>query len=192
VNLLVDRLPTTVEIDGREYPINSDFRSCLRIILAFEDPDLAGIEKQLIMLANIYPEQPENVEAAIRRGLQFLNGGANGKEEDEEEDLPLRLYSFAKDANLIYAAFRQTHGIDLTTARLHWFEFLALFMDLGKDTTFCGLVNLRQRVKTHKADKSEREAARELGEMFDVPEIDTRTLEERDAEDEFNRLIEAR
>lgn len=137
------------------------------------------------MLGNLYPEPIEDAKTALEQGMKFLNGG---KVADEEEDGP-RLYSFEKDASFIFAAFRQTHGIDLETAEMHWWKFLALFMDLGADTTFCNLVGLRKRVKSGRATKEEREAAREMGDLFDVPEPDLRTAEEKEQEQEFMRLI---
>jgi hypothetical protein len=186
-NILVDELPESVEIDGRACPVRADFRSCIRIILAFEDNDLTAYEKQLAMLENLYPEIPGNIEAAVRQGIKFLNGGQVEEEGDGEFDL--RLYSFSKDAGLIFAAFRQTHGIDLEQAQLHWWKFLALFMDLGAETTFCNLVGLRKRIKTGRATKEEREQARDIGDLLDVPEPDTRTLAEREREAEFLRAI---
>jgi len=187
MSILTDVLPDAVEIDGREYPVDTDFRAALRAIAAFEDNDLANLEKQMIVLANLYPQgAPENVKAAIEKAALYLNGG---EENDPDEDAGPRLYSFTKDARMIFAAFRQTHGIDLQTARLHWWEFLALFMDLGQDTTFCQLVGLRKRLKTGKATKEERQAAREMGDLIEVPEPDTRTIEEREKELEFLRLI---
>jgi hypothetical protein len=174
-----------VEINGIEYPINSDFRTCLRVILAFEDDELTGYEKQLLMLSNLYPEPIEDTQAAIEIGMKFLNGGKTG---EDEEGGP-RLYSFEKDANFIFAAFKQTHGIDLDTEDLHWWKFLALFMDLGSETTFCNLVGLRKKIKTGKATKEEKQTAEEMGDMFDIPEPDTRTPDERDKEAEFMRMI---
>jgi hypothetical protein len=156
------------------------------VILAFEDDQLTGYEKQMIMLENLYPQPIEDVQAALEMGMKFLDGGKVG----EDEDSGPRLFSFEKDANLIFAAFRQTHGIDLQNIEyLHWWSFLALFMDLGADTAFCNLVGLRKRVKSGKATKEERETAREMGDMFDVPEIDDRTLEEKEKEAEFLRLV---
>lgn len=142
----------------------------------------------MILLANLYPDQIEDTQAALEMGMRFLNGG---KVADEEDEGGPRLYSFDKDANFIFAAFRQTHGIDLETVQLHWWSFLALFMDLGADTTFCNLVSLRKKVKTGKASKEERDAAREMGDMFDIPEPDDRTPEEREQEDNFLRMVGA-
>ena len=187
INILTDELPLTVSVDGREYAVNTDFRDCLRVIMAFEDSELTPQERQQIILSNLYPVQPQNILAALEAINTFLNGGEIA--ETSGDDAPLRLYSFSKDANFIFSAFRQTHNIDLQTARLHWYEFLALFMDLGQETTFCQLVGLRKRIKTGKATKEERQAAREMGEMIDVPEIDDRTLEEKEQEARFLELV---
>jgi hypothetical protein len=188
MNLLTDIMPTAVMIDGKETSINSDFRTCLRIITAFEDNELTGLEKQLVLLTNLYPDKPENVKAAVEQGIKFLNGG---KVDDEESHEKHRLYSFEKDAPFILAAFRQTHGIDLETADMHWWKFLALFMDLGGETTFSNLVSLRKRVKSGKASKEEKAAAREISEIFDLPELDTLTLEQKENVEDFERKRKA-
>ena len=101
----------------------------------------------------------------------------------------MRLYSFSKDAPLIYSAFRQTHGVDLEREDLHWWKFIALFMDLSGDTAFGNLINLRRRIKTGKATKEERQAAREIGDLLEVPEVDMRTIEEREAEEAFMQRV---
>jgi len=147
---------------------------------------LTNAEKQMIMLANLYSVMPVDVEQAIEKASLFLNGGRANSEEDDDG---LRLYSFEKDADLIFAAFRQTHGIDLQKEKMHWWQFLALFMDLGQDTTFCQLIGLRKRVKTGKASKEEKETAQQMGSMFEIEDLDTRTIEEREKEAEFFRLI---
>jgi hypothetical protein len=185
MNLLVDELPETVDIGGKPYPIVTDFRAALRCILAFEDDSLTAYEKQTVMLCNLYPAMPPDALEAMKQAAWFLNGG---RESDDSAGGP-RVYSFGKDANLIFAAFRQTHQIDLKTAQLHWFEFLALFMDLGSETTFCNLVSLRKRIKTGKATKDERRAALEMGELFDVPDVDDRTIEQREAERQFDEAV---
>lgn len=185
MNILTDELPTSLLIGDTEYQIDSDFRACLRIILAFEDDELTSHEKQIILLSILYSKLPNDTQQALEKANWFLNGGTVS---EEESDSP-RVYSFAKDANFIFAAFRQTHGIDLQATDLHWWKFLAFFMDLGQDTTFCQLISLRKRIKTGKATKEEKEAAREMGDMLNVPDVDRRTLEEKELEREFFRKV---
>lgn len=195
MNILTDRLPEAIRVNRRVYEVNSDFRDCLRIILAFEDNELAPIEKQMVLVDNLYkePVDSEDYGEAIRKGVRFLDGG-NQDEPSEEGKSGPRVYSFSKDANLIFAAFQQTHGIDLqNTEYMHWWQFLTLFMDLGENTVFCSLVGLRKRVKTGKATKEEKQVAREMGAIFEVPELDTRSLTEKVKDREFmTQVAEAR
>jgi hypothetical protein len=142
------------------------------------------------MLDNLYIDHPDDLEQAAGQAARFLNAGKDSEEDGEEQESPLRLYSFTRDADFIFAAFRQTHGIDLEKENPHWWKFMALFMDLGADTTFCNLVNLRKRLKNGKASKDEREAARELGALADVPDMIEGTLEERIREQEFMKMVE--
>lgn len=116
MNILVEQLPSAIEIDGQEWPINTDFRACLRVIMAFEDVELTTQEKQVVLLENLYPSLPSNVPEAFRLGIKFLNNGEEVEEATSEINPALRLYSFSQDANFIFSAFRQTHGIDLETA----------------------------------------------------------------------------
>ncbi len=172
MNILLDDLPEAIAIDGKEYPVNWDHRTGIDIILDFESPGLTIEEKGILLVRRLYHEPlPVNISEAIRLGIKFLNGGNDEVEENPFAD-HYRLYSFEKDANLIYAAFRQTHGVDLQKERLHWWTFLALFQDLGADTAFCTLVNLRRRVKSGEATKEEREHALKMGEAFELPEVD--------------------
>lgn len=187
MNLLVDTLPETVTILDTEYQVRTSFRDCLRIMLAFEpDSGLTNQEKLRVLLKGLYFEIPNGVEEAIKQANWFLNGG----EESEDHDGP-RVYSLSKDAGMIFAAFKQVHGIDLSTADLHWWQFLALFQAvIANENAFGSLVTLRYRLKTGKATKEERQAARDIPDLIDIPELDTRSLEEKDAERRFNELIE--
>jgi hypothetical protein len=187
MNILLDDLPETIIIEGVKYPINYDFKSCVKSIMAWEDKDLTGYEKQLITVENLYRVIPENLDLATKEAVNFLNGGEFNEGEKSEKEL--RFYSFTKDANFIYAAIKQTHGIDLTSENIHWWKFIALFMDIGSETTFCGLTGLRKRVKTGKASKEELEMALEMGSIFDIPDIDKRTPEEKRRSNEFRSKL---
>lgn len=166
MNILIDELPEAVEIDGIEYAINFDFRTGIDCILDMESSELTDEEKYILLLRRLYGDVvPNDVEMALKLAVKFLDGGKDAQEENPFAD-NTRLYSFEKDATLIYAAFRQTHGIDLQKVELHWWQFLALFQDLGADTAFCSLVNLRRRVNSGEASKEERQYALKLGDAF--------------------------
>jgi hypothetical protein len=181
INLLFSAPPVELEVDGELYPINHDYRTGLRVIMAFQDNTLLSAEKTSVLLENVYAETvPDDLGGAIKEALWFIDCGIT----EEQQQSPHRLYSFEKDANIIYAAFQQTHGIDLSMAEdLHWWKFVALLMDTGQDTTFTQLIALRKRVKTGKASKEEIKLAREMGDMFIVE--DYISPEQRAEKDKF-------
>jgi Bacteriophage Gp15 protein len=187
MNILTTPFPETVTIDGQEIPVYTDFRAGIATMIAFEDDELTVYEKQRVWLENLYYEIPNNLEEAINRAQWFLNGG---RENGSGASGP-RVYSFTKDGELIYGAFSQAYGIDLQSVEMHWWRFYALFMDLfGQEVPFSQLVILRKRIKTGKATKEEVQAAQEMGDFFDIPDVDDRSLEEAEATKRFWELVE--
>lgn len=186
-NILVSRLPDSADIDGISYVLKTDFKSSLNTMLAFEDNSLTAEEKSMVLLQNLFEEIPPNLVEAMKVGQWFLNAG--NSEEDENDDSP-KLYSFSQDASLIFAAFRNTHGIDLQEVSMHWWKFLALFMDLGTTTAFCQMIAFRKRIHSGKATPEEKKAARDMGSAFEIEQIDDRSVEEKERAQEFDRLVE--
>ena len=54
MNFLLDKLPQAVMIDGKAVPVNTDFRTCLRIIQALEDERLMEHEKLTVLITLLY------------------------------------------------------------------------------------------------------------------------------------------
>ena len=95
MNLLTDTLPETIKVGDIDYPIETDYRAALRIMLAFEDNELADQEKQIIVLANLFTEHvPDDLDAALTAATWYLNCGETPKQADDSQ----RLVSFSKDA----------------------------------------------------------------------------------------------
>lgn len=140
MNPMLTRFPESVRIDGVRYPLNTDFRVGLRIMSAYEDPQLTRFERQVVLCRLLYQEQPSDFTQAVREGVRFLDGG-----EQPRETGGRRLYSFDQDGAYIYSAILQTHGIDLQTVKMHWWKFRMLFLDLHEDTTFQRMISLRSR-----------------------------------------------
>ncbi|ADY54714.1 putative protein GP15 [Syntrophobotulus glycolicus DSM 8271] len=188
MNILTEQLPTAVEIDGAVYELDTDFRSCLNIILAFEDQELTDYEKQIVLLQLLYREIPENAKEACRLGVKFLDCGEEQGEGGSHGDGAGRLYSFNQDAKYIYSAIKQSHGVDLETVDyLHWWKFCYMFLDLREDCFFHRLIHLRRQKNLGKLTKEERELYYKIQDIVDLPEV--RTSEEKIVADEFMRLL---
>ena len=185
-NILIDGLPTSLTIDGADYPINTDFRACLIIMMAFEDYTLTNFEKQAIMLDLLYQEIPENTKEAMKAAVWFLNAGE--EEAKGGYGSGMRLYSFEKDAKYIYSAINQSHGIDLTNIEyLHWWKFVYMFLDLNKDCFFTQMLYYRKQRAKGKLTKEELSYCNEIKDILDLPQY--HTPEEIEAENEFMKLL---
>lgn len=191
MNVLLEQFPTKTIIDAKEYELNTDFRNCLRIILAFDDDGLLPEDKIMITLKNLYGENiPDNLQEAFEKAMLFLNCGEKEESREEKVVSELRLYSFEKDSKYIYSAIKQTHGIDLDNVdHLHWWKFVYLFLDLNKECFFCQMIDLRRKKKQGKLSKEERSLYRKL---YDILEIETKrkyTESEQKELDEFMNLL---
>lgn len=168
MNMVIDRLPTSVLIDGAAVKINTDFRVCLRILKAFDDERLTEHEKLTVLISLLYPEYPSNTALAVKQGLKFLNRGSELNDANAKQ---LQVYSFEKDSSYIYSAFKSTFNIDLSTVEyLHWWSFRSLFADLGKDCFFNTLVSLRSRKSSGKLTKEEKEFVAKNNELIELKE----------------------
>ena len=149
-------LPVSLNIAGREYGIDSDFRTVLRVLTAYGDPELSDVEKRNICLVNLYPgvdaipaaHIPEAYEAAVR----FID---NGQQPDGKS---ARTMDWEQDAALLFPAINNVARFEVRSVKyLHWWTFLGYFMEI-RDGVFSTVLRLRRkRAKNQKLDKSESE-----------------------------------
>lgn len=145
MNLIVDPLPESVDVDGREYAIRAGFRYGVLFELMMGDPDLTGEEKVAQALGLYYPEAPQDLPAALDRALWFYRCGEDpgGNRDGTGRTARQKAYDFEQDAPYLYAAFLEQYGIDLTEADLHWWKFRALFRSLSADCEFSKIMGYR-------------------------------------------------
>lgn len=125
-NLMLDRLPDNY----KGHLIRTDFRIGVQIMQALHDQKLHEDERMSVALSLLYGVGiPQDAQVA-REGLEwFLRGGAPLGEDDGDES-GKRGFDFDIDHTRIWSGFRRVFSIDLSTARFHWFQFLALLSDL--------------------------------------------------------------
>lgn len=188
MNILTQRFPTKTIIDEKEYTLNTDFRNCLNIILAFEDNELLDVDKIDVMLELLYGKDniPKNVNLAIEKAILFLDCGEISSNKSSE-GMANRLYSFKKDAKYIYSAIRQTHKIDLENIEyLHWWKFVYMFLDLDPNCFFCKMLDLRNKKIKGKFTTEERKLYLQL---YDILEIENNTFYSEDEQNEINEFM---
>lgn len=178
MNVLTDKLPTKIKVNENIYNINYDYKTIIKILMAFEDNELTYNEQLHILISNLYKEQPlnEDMLEAIKKGIKFIDGGT----ENVEETTKKRIYSFKKDGNYIFSGINQTHHIDLSDkVNLHWWVFLSLFMDMSSDCTFGELVYYRKRKNEGKLTKEEKANYNKIKKLVELDESNAKVSNEK-------------
>lgn len=175
-------LPKSVDVNGREYEIRSDFRAILDILEAINDTELTDQKRAYVVLDIFYPQFAEmregDYEEAISRCLWFINGG----QEDNGKKLK-KVMDWQQDFPLVVAPINRVIGYEIRAVEyLHWWTLLAAYQEIDGDCTFAQVVSIRQKLASGKQlDKSDREFYRRNRDMIDLKQRYT------DAEVDFIR-----
>lgn len=177
-NIILDKLPTRVNIFGKSYNITSDFRSFIVFEKIITDSTLSSQEKVKKSVDLFYGiEQPEDIEEAFNAILFFYTCGEEAKEDKKVKKngdvviKPKNIYSFEYDAPYIYAAFLTQYNIDLNEIEyMHWWKFQALFQGLESHNKIVEIMGYRATDISKIESKKERARIMHLQNIYKLPE----------------------
>ena len=158
-------LPTSLEIDGKQYRIRTDFRDIINIMVALGDPDLDDEAKAYVFFTAFFidPPPPSLRGAAMEAGFAFINAGMKGSGTGP------KLMDWEQDAPLIMPAVNKVAGKEVRSLDyLHWWTFLGYYMEIG-ESQFSTVVGIRQKLsKKKKLETYEKEYYRQNKETVDL------------------------
>lgn len=171
-SLLLDKLPTTIIIDNKEYEINSNFRNSILFEIMMLDDELTEEEKITTALNLYYPVIPNNINKAIDEIIKFYSCGFN--ETSTNSISPNKtyndVYNFEFDSEYIYSAFLDQYNIDLNSINyLHWWKFKAMFKSLKEDNLISKIISYRSIDLSEIQDEDERTRYKNLKELYKLP-----------------------
>ena len=188
MNILIDKLPT--EVEGLE--LNTDFRTSILFELLMQDKDISNEDKVALSINLYFNRQPKSYEEMdkMTKAIMWFYSCGNKKKELKEsnqreqivkkEKRKKQIYSFEQDDFLIYSAFMEQYGIDLTEAKLHWWKFKAMFDGLNDDILFSKVMGYRSIDLSKIEDKKQREHYAKLQKHWAL--IDNRSVEEKESD----------
>ncbi len=143
----------SVEIDGKEYAINTDFKVWIEIehIILQKGTDSPIALAEILCLA--YPKLPPDPGAAVRGLLWFYSAGEEQQRGCEQKK---PVYDLALDFNYVWGAFLAEFGIDIAAQNMHWWKFRALLSCLGDTNKFSQIVGYRSADLAKVKDKEKR------------------------------------
>lgn len=187
---MIGELPEYLEISGKPYRINADFRAVLNIFQAFNDPELTDNEKCFICVNNLYQDFetiPENdLQMAINHAYWFVGGGNIAEKNNTHK---VKIIDWEQDEFLYFPAVNKVAGFETRAVKfLHWWTFLGYFNEIGEGL-FSQVLHIRdKKSKGKKLEKWENEF---LSNNRNLVEIHRKyTKEELEERDRINTLFD--
>lgn len=177
MNILTDKLPNVIRVNGIEISVHTDFRIWLRagqIIRDSENRDTQEVIESLADLilvdfSDLYEIHPDDFISAI---TAFYSGfprmvGTGSKKETKSKKPD---FDFIADAEFIYSSFALCYHIRLSEIEMHWWEFLILFDGLmfAENNAISLVVGTRQ-TDLRDVPKSDKKRIRKLKKEFELP-----------------------
>lgn len=190
---LNDPLDTTFEFNGKEYPLNLAFNSVLDMFELWNEKDIEPAHKIAISLEILLNEpfmdnvhDVEQLECMLLMWEElceryFQEEANSGVTRDlkgnimpkQKKDSNIKAIDFAQDAELIFAAFKQSYGINLyeEQGKMSWGEFKALLNGVPKNTRLAEVIQIRLW-KPQKGESSEyKKAMRNLQKHYALGQV---------------------
>lgn len=193
---MIGRLPESVNINGLEYQLRSDYRNVLDVFVMFNDPEMSKEEKWIeavyLMIADF--KDPDDLEEAVLNGFDINEAikqinwfiGCGKTETTKKKEKPV--YDWEQDEQIIFSGVNNVAKTETRESDyIHWWTFLSYFNEIGEGM-FSYIVGIRKKLnKGEKLEKSEKRFYAEHKEMVDInPRL---TKEEQEFVDYIGELL---
>ena len=125
----MNNYPKYVEVEGKRYKINTDFRVAIECNRIAEDDTIGDFERALGIICTLYGKKalnnPNHWEQLLKLAQKYL---ACGKEVDSHEEADM---DFIQDYAYIKTSFLSDYGVKLDEQNYHWWEFFDLVNGLS-------------------------------------------------------------
>lgn len=189
------RLPFTLNINGKDYKIRTDYRVILDIIAAMNDKDIFNGDeteeekeeiKAFTMLDILFLDidsiPDADLNEAIEKACEFIDCGIKG----DSTPRP-RTMDWKQDAPLIVAGVNKVAGADVRQKDyLHWWSFMAMYMEIG-ESTFSTVLSIRDKKRKGKLEKWEREYYKQNKNLIEL-EVD-KFKRSKEEQEELDKLF---
>ena len=189
----MDKPPEQVEVDGKLYKINSDFRTSIQFEILMQKKELTEKQKEFAnelclldkemdretaeLLAKYkdglelyYPEIPNDINEAINAMLWFYECG--------KENIDKKKSKKSGSGKKIH--------IDLAEQELHWWKFSALFSALSEDCMISKIITYRV-IDTKGMEKEQKAFYNRMKRLCQLPEDISE--EERERQDKITQAL---
>lgn len=171
IHPLRDKMPTSVQVDGKVYPVVIDFRDWIAFFEMLDDEAYTAQERIICAMAWYRTRPPDNLAAAYQALLQFGScselpqTGRNGARRTGNPNI----FSYRYDASCIIGDFLRYYQVDLTECRLHWYKFRMLLDALPDESVTKQRIAYRSIKLCDIKDKKRRASIRKIQDGIWIP-----------------------
>ena len=142
-------LPTTVTVSGIEYPVRTDYRVILEILVMLDDPDLSDGDKTEALLRMFYVNQSPDPMAAVEAFRRFVDPRSQRKA--QRSGSSSHIIDWSQDFDLMVAPINHILGCEVRALdHLHWHTFLSAYLEIPPDSVFARVLRIREKLRTGK------------------------------------------
>ena len=175
--------PKYAEVNGKRYPINTDYRVALRCFAVIEDTDICDEERALAVIYLLFGDVPvENIADFLRIAGDYLRCGEKENPTDGTRDM-----DFIADEKYISASFMSDYRIDLSTTDMHFWQYIQLIQGFTDNAVMSRVREVRNYDLAEIKDPKTRAKMIKAKESVALPEKITK--EEQKAIDDFEKLF---
>lgn len=154
---MVGDLPRTISVNGTDYKIRTDFRDVIKIVTAFNDPELEDEEKVYVCLLILYVDfdkiPKDDYEAAYKAAVAFIDYGTEGNENHSP-----RTIDWEQDEKILFPDINKVAGYDVRTSKYtHWWTFIGYFLAVTEGLLQTVISLRSKKARGKKLEKHERE-----------------------------------
>ncbi len=145
--------PEYVEVEGKRYKINTDYRVAIECGRIAEDNSIGELERALGIIYLLYGEEglnsEEHYEKLLELAKKYLSCGKELQNNNGKPDM-----SFIEDMDYIEASFMSDYNIWLPDIKMHWWKFFNLMNGLSNsELGNCCILNRIRNLRNYDTSK---------------------------------------
>ena len=179
--------PEYAKIKEKEYKIDADFRTALKCFEVVEDTTISDYERALAIVYLIFDFIPDkNLELFLEKAISFLQCGKTFEEQNENK----RDMDFIQDKKYINSSFMSDYNIDLSKAKLHFWQYIELLEGLTETSSLSRIRDLRNYDTSQIQDLKKKREIEDAQKKIALKETTVKklTVEQQQNSDDFYKM----
>lgn len=176
----MNKYPEYIEVNGKRYKINTDFRVALKCDEVYRDETIGTCEKNLaiiyLLLGDDGLNASDDYEEILKLLVRYLLRDKDVEDIDTDEEPSM---SYKQDVGYIKASFMSDYNIDLDKVEMHYWQFFDLLQGLTENSILNRVRMIREEPLSGKKGK-EREQWEKAKKQVALKREKTKSEEELD------------